>query len=825
MWFHKGKKKGFASQKPTVWQQYHREVVAVAFAALFSITLLAIFSYNPHDNTLLSFSSKTQGITNLAGSFGANLAALLLYFFGSAAYTFLAMLLVPAYVLLWCGKEVRQRVRMVWLPLLVVASAGLCNVYQFDISNSYPGGLVGYFLGSLLLRTIGYGGSLVVLWALMWSGAVIVSRVSIARIIIKFSMQLLDYVQQGALLFSSYLWTLLCSLGRGVKHRISGNFKPARQVQEDGLYDDSGFARQEIPEELLHKAEQQCVQEATTGAVDVAFWNQLVDQTQEPMQEVEHKQSNNRQVKQETYSEEELALLTKREQQFAQKSINKRGIANTVFHRNIFAVSEGADQSPYMAVMKKIRALKGGKESRMKGFYQLPELSMFIPNDQKGIQGITQEASMRGRMLEEKLQHFGVKGKVTAMHPGPVITMYEYQPEITSKLSKITGLEDDLAMALSAMSIRIIAPIPGKNAVGFEIANQARQGVLFSQAVASSEFKSAHKRLPIALGVDVIGNPIIQDLASMPHLLVGGTTGSGKSVGLNSMIASLLCKRTPQDLKMILIDPKRLEFTPYADIPHLLFPIVSNPAKATGVLKWVVQEMEDRYERMAQAGVRNIDEYRSRVTDNSMPYITVIIDELADLMIVAGKEIETQIVRIAQMARAAGIHMIVATQRPSVDVVTGLIKVNFPSRVAFRVSSKVDSRTILDQQGAEKLLGRGDMLFMHSSSPHVTRIHGSYVSDAEINKLTDHLRDQQKPEYLNLQEVMRVENSATPGDEDALYPQVLAYLKDIEEISISSLQRRFAIGFNRSARMIEKLEMDGAIAPAQGSKPRKVLID
>ena len=824
MWFQKDKKKGFSSKKPTVWQQYHREVLAVGCAALFAIALLAVFSYSPHDNTLLSFSSHTQSITNLAGAFGANLAALLLYFLGSAVYMFLAMLLVPAYVFLLSDKEVRQRVRMAWLPLLVVASAGLCNVYKIDITNSFPGGLIGYGLGSVLQRTIGYGGSLVLLWALMWSGAVIITRISIARLLVKASTFLLEWVRQGVVYGSSCLWSALCFIARGAKVRIKKGFKPARQVSEDGLYDNP-VLNQHVSEELLKQAEQQCVQEASTGAVDVAFWNQLVDQTQEPLEEISPVKSNNRQAEQVTYSEKELALLHEHEQRFSQRVVNKKGLANSVFHRNIFAIQDGAEQSPYMAVMKKIRALQGNKESRMKGFYQLPELSMFIPNDEKGIHGITQEASMRGRMLEDKLQHFGVKGKVTAMHPGPVITMYEYQPEITSKLSKITGLEDDLAMALAAMSIRIIAPIPGKNAVGFEIANQARQGVLFSQAVASKEFKQQKNRLPIALGVDVIGNPVVQDLASMPHLLVGGTTGSGKSVGLNSMIASLLCKRTPEDLKMILIDPKRLEFTPYADIPHLLFPIISNPAKATGVLKWVVQEMEDRYEKMAAAGVRNIDEYRQNVSTDSMPYITVVIDELADLMIVAGKEVETQIVRIAQMARAAGIHMIVATQRPSVDVVTGLIKVNFPSRVAFRVSSKVDSRTILDQAGAEKLLGRGDMLFMHSSSPHVRRIHGSYVSDVEINKLTDHLRSQQDPEYLNLQEAMRVESSSTPGDEDALYPEVLAYLKDVEEISISSLQRRFAIGFNRSARMIEKLEGDGAVAPAQGSKPRKVLID
>jgi S-DNA-T family DNA segregation ATPase FtsK/SpoIIIE len=341
--------------------------------------------------------------------------------------------------------------------------------------------------------------------------------------------------------------------------------------------------------------------------------------------------------------------------------------------------------------------------------------------------------------------------------------------------------------------------------------------------------------LPLVLGVDVVGKPVIEDLIKMPHLLVGGATGSGKSVGLNTMLVSLLCCKKPEDLRLILVDPKRLEFTPYADVPHLLFPIVTEPNRAVQALKWVVQEMEERYEIMSHVGVRNVVEYKKFEQDGRsapdgfllkpMPFIVVIIDELADLMIVAGKEVETQIVRIAQMARAAGIHMIVATQRPSVDVVTGLIKVNFPSRVAFRVSSKVDSRTILDAQGAEKLLGRGYMLYMNSASSELRRVHGAYLSDAEIEKLADFLRDQAKPQYLDLLEVLKNtdEKVGVGVVEDELYPEILNFVKTSEEISISMLQRKYSIGFNRSARIIEKLELDGIIAPAQGSKPRKVL--
>jgi len=482
------------------------------------------------------------------------------------------------------------------------------------------------------------------------------------------------------------------------------------------------------------------------------------------------------------------------------------------------------------------KASEPGETVKKSKKYKLPDLNIFAGKKARSDkEEVAKECAQRAKMLDEKLDHFGVKGRVDAIKPGPLITMFEYKPEIDSKISKITALEDDLAMALTAQSIRIIAPIPGKNAVGFEIANASREDVLISQAIQGEEFKNPKILLPLVFGVDVVGNPVIEDMVKMPHLLIGGATGSGKSVGLNVMLVSLLCSKKPEELRLILIDPKRLEFTPYADVPHLLFPIITEPNRAVQALKWVVQEMEERYEIMSKVGVRNVVEYQKYEREGrsasdgallkQMPFIVVIIDELADLMIVAGKDVEMQIVRIAQMARAAGIHMIVATQRPSVDVVTGLIKVNFPSRVAFRVSSKVDSRTILDAQGAEKLLGRGDMLYMNSASSDLKRVHGAYVSDAEIEKLTEHLRQEAKPQYLDLLDVLKnAESQSGVGEvEDELYPQILDFVKTADEVSISMIQRKYAIGFNRSARIIEKLEYDGVVAPAQGSKPRKVL--
>ena len=371
-----------------------------------------------------------------------------------------------------------------------------------------------------------------------------------------------------------------------------------------------------------------------------------------------------------------------------------------------------------------------------------------------------------------------------------------------------------------------------RSVVGFEISNPTRENVLFSDLINHEAFADSSKNLPLVLGVDITGRPVIDDLVTMPHLLVAGSTGSGKSVGLNAMIMSMLCKMTPDEMRLILVDPKRLEFAPYADIPHLLFPIVTDPRKVAPVLKWVVGEMDRRYDAMAQAGVRNLGDYHTYYAKNKdtledlepMPYIVLIIDELADLMMVAGKEVEALITRIAQMARAAGIHMIVATQRPSVDVVTGIIKVNFPSRIGFKVSSKIDSKTILDGSGAEKLLGRGDMLCSNPRTAGLARVHGAYVSDQEIGTLTAYLRETYPVEYLDFTEVvLAAQEAEAMDDQDDIYGDVREHVQTLQEVSISMLQRRFRIGFNRSARLIEQLESSGIIAPAQGSKPRKVL--
>ncbi len=460
--------------------------------------------------------------------------------------------------------------------------------------------------------------------------------------------------------------------------------------------------------------------------------------------------------------------------------------------------------------------------------YKLPDLNIFTAMQEIYTQDerVTKILQQQAKTLAEKLKCFGVFGQVVSVEYGPVVSLFEFKPHIESKVSKIMALEHDLALALETTSLRIIAPVPGKSVVGFEVANRERRSVFFGDLIAEPEFEIGKYELPLILGQDTIGKSVTIDLVKMPHLLIAGSTGAGKSVALNTMLTSLLCCCTPQNLKLILVDPKRLEFAGYEDIPHLLFPIATEAREVINILKWVVQEMEQRYLLMSETEVKNIAEYHKYCEKNNLahlPYLVIVIDELADLMMTAGKEVENLIIRIAQKARAAGIHLIVATQRPSVDVITGLIKINFPSRISFRVASKVDSRTVLDCMGAEKLLGRGDMLFLDSQSIGLRRVHGAYVSNEEVKQVVQHLLGEGKAQYLDLTQELKRElgSSDTDGDE-SLLPEILTFLRTTNEISISLLQRRFRIGYNRSARIIDTLESLGYVLQAEGSKMRRV---
>ncbi len=460
------------------------------------------------------------------------------------------------------------------------------------------------------------------------------------------------------------------------------------------------------------------------------------------------------------------------------------------------------------------------------GPYKLPPTSLLDPVERKEVKVDKESIQANASILEKKLKDYGIDGKVTEVRPGPVITMYEFEPAPGIKVSRIANLSDDLAMALSSVSIRIIAPIPGKSVVGIEIPNTVRQTVYLREIIESDMFASAHSHLTLALGKTISGEPYVAELTKMPHLLVAGATGSGKSVSLNSMICSILFKATPTNVRFLMIDLKMLELSFYEGIPHLLLPVVTNPKNAKTALRWMTDEMERRYSMMAEKGVRNIEKYNLKMVkqeSETIPYIVVVIDELADLMMVSPKEVEEYIARLAQMARASGIHLILATQRPSVDVLTGIIKANFPARISCKVFSKVDSRTILDTNGAENLLGFGDLLFLSPGIGRLQRLHGPFVSEGEIRRIVEFLKQQGTPTYH--QEILEEKEEEDAGEEmdDEKYQEAVEFVMARGEASISMIQRRFRIGYNRAARIIERMETEGVVGPSDGVKSREVL--
>jgi S-DNA-T family DNA segregation ATPase FtsK/SpoIIIE len=494
---------------------------------------------------------------------------------------------------------------------------------------------------------------------------------------------------------------------------------------------------------------------------------------------------------------------------------------------------------------------------RQKGAFKLPPQSLLDLPPAEHAQVDESQLERSARVLEQKLADFGVEGRVVEVQPGPVVTMYKFEPGSGIKVSQIVNLADDLSMALRAAAVRIQAPVPGEAVVGIEVPNKKRERVFLREILEADEFSAAQSQLTIALGKDIAGRPVAADLAKMPHLLIAGATGTGKSVSLHTMIASILFNATADDVRLILVDPKMLELSVYENIPHLLVPVVVDPQKAASALLWATQEMEGRYVRMRELGVRNIDGYNQALASGTslsqlkmagqsapasddpnqpavgaiehrkLPKIVIVIDELADLLLSEGKTVERDITRLAQKARAAGIHLILATQRPSVDVITGLIKANLPARISLQVTSRVDSRTILDSIGAERLRGAGDMLFMPPGSAKLRRLHGPFVGEHEIRKLTDFLREQGAPEYR-----MEILDTKPPGEDggdgiggevqDEMYDEAVRIVMETNQASISMIQRRLRIGYNRAARMVEQMEREGIVMPADGAKPREV---
>lgn len=753
--------------------EYKKELYGILGSVATLFVAISLYSYNPADPSWLYLSSSPMPVSNYCGVVGAYLAATLFYLLGTAAY-----LSIPFLLLLTAWMNQDRSMREEWERLLagIVLLASLAAIFSLHgvviAQGTTSGGYLGYMVSSLLYRFFDRIGSLVIVYTAVISALIVMFRFSFIYAI--------QWLVHGIVKFYALIveHQVIMKLYMGIKMVCAALVKPFILAAKFILrsIDSLGVASQDIQQEKNmfehHHQHSQSVSPVSLESND----------------------------------------FTQQETSF-NEYVSDMHIPAQV-QQKLDDIQSEPTQDPVEA-QAQVRP------------YGLPSQDIFIGvKEKREDEEYKKDLEKRAHILEEKLERFGVYGQVVSIKSGPVVTLFEYQPDIDTKISKILALEDDLALALQALSIRILAPIPGRSVVGFEVSNKDKKDVMLAQIVQAPEYDQFGGSLPLILGKDTIGSEVVVDLAKMPHLLIAGSTGSGKSVALNTMLISLLCKCTPQELKLILIDPKRLEFAPYSDIAHLLFPIVTDPKKSVPILRWVVRQMEERYEKMAQYGARSIFDYNKLAAESGgehFPFIVVVIDELSDLMLTVGREIEDVITRIAQMARAAGIHMIVATQRPSVDVITGLIKVNFPSRISFRVTSRVDSRTILDCGGADKLLGRGDMLFLDSTASILRRIHGAFVSDREINMVVDHIKSQQPVEYLDVQQELSVQESDSSPEDEELYQSVITFLDEVEEVSISLLQRKFRIGYNRSARIIDMLEARGLIMPADGGKTRRVI--
>jgi S-DNA-T family DNA segregation ATPase FtsK/SpoIIIE len=744
-----------------------QEIKGIALGAAGLFILIALLSFNSDD---LSFNTYSAGadVHNFGGKLGSYFSELLLQLFGLAAYAIPLALLFVAYRLLRF-KELRWRGYKGAAFLVFLVS--LATLFAFDIETTsflgqtvQTGGAIGFKIATLLKTYLGLPGALLLVLPVLAAAIMVLSR---------FSFVLFAGWGLAALRSRWANYREKQALNRELRDRnVPGVARPSPQVRPAAV----------TPPPPLPVARAEKKKDAAKAA---------------PVQEAFE-----------------------------------------------FARTEGP--------------------------YRTPPLSLLDTPPQTRRQVDRDLLTMNARLLEKKLLDFNVDGEVVEICPGPVITMFEYAPGPGIKVNRIASLADDLSMALQALSIRIVAPIPGKGVVGIEIPNREREMVFLREIFAAEEFHRGKMKLPLALGKDIAGAPVVTDLARMPHLLVAGATGSGKSVSINTMVLSLLYTSTPQDVRIIMVDPKMLELSIYEGIPHLLLPVVTNPKKAALALKWAVKEMERRYRLLSDKGVRNIDSYNKKLEKEArgedivegdvivmdevveapgetqetgfqpplaqeeelehghLPYLVIVVDELADLMMVAGREVEESIARLAQMARAAGIHLILATQRPSVDVITGLIKANFPARMSFQVSSKIDSRTILDCNGAENLLGAGDMLFLPPGTAKLQRIHGAFVSDSEVQRVADFLKKQGKPVYDKA--ILEMKHTDEKEDEDQMvderYDDAVALVAEMRQASISMIQRRLRIGYNRAARIIERMEQEGIVGPSDGtSRPREVFIN
>ena len=789
------------------------EVLGIVAAASAILLGLALASYD------------ARSVDNLAGPVGAGVAGTFVAAFGVAAWL-LPFELAAATIRLFRGRGAILGVATV-VSTLVITLVG-CSLLHLALlghevhGGHLPGGVLGEVLGEVLRSLFGTAGAYVLTITILLITLVLRTRLTITGIIARVRVH--GAVGAGK---------VRDSLGR-----VAEAWREARELERQ--------EREALEAELAPKVHDEDEDEDLEE--DRAETETLDDEEDDV------------EVDDEPDEEEPTVVASTPVAPKAKPKAKKR------------AAPKGEDGPTIVAPRETQEAPTGIKMPKLDGNFELPPLDLLEPVDPGRIEIDAEQLKENAKRLVEKLESYGVKGRVDEIHPGPVVTMYEFEPKSGTKISKIANLENDLALALAAQKVRIVAPIPGKARVGIELPNEDRQTVFLREILEDRRWEKQDGALPMALGKDIAGQPVYSDLAKMPHLLVAGATGAGKSVGLNVMLASILAKKSPEEVRMLMIDPKVVELRVFDGIPHMLLPVVTDMQKAALALKWAVDEMERRYQLFADAGARSIGTYNKRVdkvlagemdiaklmpskagkmhgkdhegndvyadpTDGEsasappvpekLPYVVVVVDEFADLMMVAAKDVEAAIARLAQKARAAGIHVILATQRPSVDVITGMIKANFPSRMAFKVSQREDSKTILGRVGAQNLLGRGDMLMLPPGSSDLQRVHCAYISEEEVANICDYLREQGKPVYDENILKPREENADSGvSEDDPLYDRAVACVAQAGYCSISHVQRQLSVGYNKAAKLVDQMEAEGVVGPASSKAGgrREVLV-
>lgn len=780
------------------------EIWGILFLLLGLFTLTSLFYFHPEDLAFYT-SHPSEQIQNVTGITGAWVAFALHLSFGMSAY------LIPALFLLWAACFFMQRVpekkafKFVGLSIALFATSTIVAISSHPEARFEQGGVIGYLTASHLLRYFGVAGSYILAGACLLLSVLLATDFLIFPIVKQIAGQTHEFAEAG-----------LAFLGK-LQEFFELLFE---RLQPEEKRAESRERRMEKKLQKIEKQSQSPVKKEKEIPIKIP--------TLPPMP---------LKVKEYRPDLPETPEKTSKEIKAAAKALQK---SEEETNAPKLPKAPKAEDAGTPKEEKKHEGVIGSKAVQ-EGEFAFPPVDLLRRPLKSAAP--TDNLQENSKLLEETLAEFGIEVKVVEVEQGPVITRYELMPAPGVKVNSIAVLSDDIALALKAVSVRLIIPIPGKSAIGVEVPNSIASAVHFRELIESNAFRNKKLQLPLALGKDTSGKTLIADLASMPHLLIAGTTGSGKTVCVNSIISGLLYSCSPQDLKFVMVDPKMVELAVYNKIPHMLAPVVTDPKKAAQTLNWVLSEMENRYKLLATVGVRNIQSFNSRpiseeakaqmdqvqsenVIPARLPYIVVIIDELADLMMVAQDKVETAITRLAQLARAVGIHLILATQRPSVDVITGVIKANFPARISFKVASKVDSRTVLDSSGADKLIGRGDMLFLQPGDPKPTRGQAALIVDEEINNIVKFVSEQAKPDYHPEIAAVQTGNKSNdnPMEKDELFDEAVAIVLETGQASTSNLQRRLRLGYTRAARIIDQMEADGIVGPAQGAKPREILI-